>query len=88
MRKDYLHATKPLGLAVGVDQFLVPGDTSPRVFLQVWSTSEEEQPCNEGDGGFNNIIVDEKDVDADRVVSVIRQHGFVVPPVDLIEIFD
>jgi hypothetical protein len=88
VRKEYRHTSKPLTLAIGVDSFLVPGDASPKVFLQIWDTSEEAQPCNEGEGGFNNILVDETDIDPDRVAKVIKEHGFSVPPVELFEVFD
>jgi len=86
MRIEYQHPTEKKSLSIGTDQFLEPGDSSIKTFLQVWDMSNFDQPCNEGAGGFNNILVSETDVDMERMIEVINQYGFDVPPVDLFQI--
>ena len=73
-------------IAFGVDKALEPGEH--HTFVQVWDTSEEEDPCNEGDGGFNNILVSEWDVAEERVVALAQQHGIPLEPTSVWEAFD
>jgi hypothetical protein len=73
-------------MAFGVDSMLEPGAT--HTFVQVWDTSEEPDPCNEGEGGFNNILVAEQDVQEERVVALARQHNIPLEPTKVWETFD
>ncbi len=85
-RIEYQHPTEPKAMAIGVDQFMVPGDSDPRTFLQIWDTTTGNQPTNEE--GFNNLLVNRLDVDVDQVITVAKQYGFKVPEVEVFELFD
>lgn len=73
-------------IAFGVDTMLKPGET--HTFVQVWDTSEERQPCNEGPEGFNNMLVSEWDISEERVVEPARQYGIPVKNIEIWEAFD
>ena len=60
-------------IAFGVDTMIEPGTI--HTYVQVWDTSEEAEPCNEGPEGFNNILVEEHDIPEERVVALALQHG-------------
>jgi len=73
-------------MAFGVDARMEPG--SSHTFVQVWDTAEEESPCNEGEGGFNNILVSEQDVSEERVVELARQYEIPLNPTQVWATFD
>ena len=73
-------------MAFGVDFAKQPG--TPHSFVQVWDNSEEESPCNEGEDGFNNILIDEWDIQEERVVELAQQHSIPIDPTEVWETFD
>ncbi len=73
-------------MAFGVDFGFQPG--TPCSFVQVWDTTEDEKPCNEGDEGFNNVLVNEWDVPEERVVALAREHNIPLDPCNVWEAFD
>jgi hypothetical protein len=77
-RQEFTHPDRKLRLALGLDSFLVPGKSGPKSFLTIWDTSEDEQPCNEGEGGFNNILVSR----------IAKNHGFTVTGPEIYDIFE
>lgn len=83
-RIERTHGNK--SIAFGVDNTLQPG--VPRTFVQVWDTSEDEEPCNEGPDGFNNLLVDEWDVPEERVIKLARIHGIPLDPQEVYGTFD
>jgi hypothetical protein len=87
-RREFAHPDKKLCLALGLDSFLVPGEAGPKSFLTIWDTSEFDQPCNEGEGGFNNIKVARIDLDADAASRIVRRYGFTITGPEIYDIFN
>jgi hypothetical protein len=83
-RVERVFGTK--ALAFGVDVNLEPGKT--HTFVTVWDTSEFDEPCDEGEGGFNNILVSEWDVPEERVIALARQFGIPLHKVEVYETFE
>jgi hypothetical protein len=89
VRKEFPHPSKPLAIAFGVDNFLKPGTPGPHTFVQIWDTSEFDQPCcNDGEGGFSNIIANVIGLDFDAAHELSCQYGFMVLEEEIFEIFD
>ena len=73
-------------IAFGVDNMLEPG--TPHTFVQVWDSTELDEPCDEGEGGFCNILVSEWDVSEERVIQLAREHALSVDLHEIYRVFD
>ena len=87
-RKEFDHPEKKLRLALGLDPFLVPGQPGPKSFLTIWDTSEDDDPCDEGEDGFKNILIKRVDIDPDSALRLARHHGFIVTGSEIYDIFN
>lgn len=75
-----------ISLAFGVDFGLEPG--TARSFVQIWNNAEEKQPCNEGEEGFNNILVNEWDISQERVLELARQYQIPLTEQEVFKVLD
>lgn len=75
-----------MSITFGVDDAMEPGTS--HTFVQVWDSTEFDQPCDEGKGGFCNILVSEQDVDEGRVIQLAKEHSLPLDPVEVYRVFD